>query len=77
MTVSEDFPESSEETVMSILESLQLASPTSTADRSGLVALGVILAIGVILLVLMLAFPTGGSVAHHVAGAHVVPHLAR
>jgi hypothetical protein len=77
MTVSEDFPESSEETVMSILESLQLASPTNTADRSGLVALGVILAIGVILLVLMLAFPSGGSVPHHVAGAHVVPHLAR
>jgi hypothetical protein len=77
MAVSQDFPESSEEAVMSISESLQLLSPTNTADRSGLVALGLILAIGVILLVLMLAFPTGGSVPHHVAGAHVVPHLAR
>ena len=77
MAVSQDFPESSEEAVMSISESLQLLSPTNTADRSRLVALGLILAIGVILLVLMLAFPTGGSVPHHVAGAHVVPHLAR
>jgi hypothetical protein len=62
---------------MSISESLQLLSPTNTADRSGLVALGVILAIGVFLLVLMLTFPTGGPVPHHVAGAHVVPRLAR
>lgn len=77
MAVSQDFPESSEEAVISISESLQLLSPTDTTDRSGLVALGVILAIGVILFVLMLAFPTGGSTAHHVTGAHVVPHLAR
>jgi hypothetical protein len=77
MAVGQDFPESSEEAVISISESLQLLSPTNTADRSGLVALGVILAIGVILLVLMLAFPTGESMPHHVAGAHVAPHLAR
>jgi hypothetical protein len=77
MAVSQDFPESSEEAAMSISESLQLASPTNTTDRSGLVALGVILAIGVTVLVLMLAFATGGSASHHVVGAHVVPRLAR
>jgi hypothetical protein len=62
---------------MSISESLQLALPTKAGDRSGLVALGVVLTIGVALLVLMLTFPTSGFAPHHVAGAHVVPRLGR
>jgi len=62
---------------MSISESLQLASPTRTADRSSLAPLGVVLAIGLIMLVLMLTTGTGGTAPHHALGAHAVPHLAR
>ena len=61
---------------MSISESVQLAVPARTSARSrGLVPLLVVLAIGLALLIALLAAPTGGLAAHHVAG--VAPHIAR
>jgi hypothetical protein len=61
---------------MSISESAQVASRAGSADRSrGLVALILVLALGLVLLVALLASPTGGLPAHHVAG--VAPRIAR
>ena len=61
---------------MSISESVQLASPAGTHARSrGLVPLVVVLAIGLAVLVVLLALPTGGLAPHHIAGA--APHIAR
>ena len=64
---------------MSVSETLQLTAPATTRVRSGILPLIVVLALGLALLVLMLATGTagGGSAAHHVAGAHVIPHIAR
>jgi hypothetical protein len=80
LTVSEAIARSAaEEAAMSVSETFQLTAPTATPSRSGIVPLVVVLAIGVAVLVLMLATGTGGggSAAHHVAGAHVIPHLGR
>jgi hypothetical protein len=61
---------------MSISESVQLASPArSTARSRALVGLIVVLAIGLALLVVLLAIPTGGLAPHHLAGT--APHIAR
>jgi hypothetical protein len=62
---------------MSASESFQLAAPTTTRVRSGLVPLVVVLALGLAGLVLMLATSTGGSAPHHVSGAPATPHIAR
>ncbi|HTP22170.1 MAG TPA: hypothetical protein VMJ65_21360 [Solirubrobacteraceae bacterium] len=61
---------------MSISESVQLASQARTTARArAFVPLIVLLAIGLALLVVLLAIGTGGAGAHHVAGA--TPHIAR
>jgi hypothetical protein len=61
---------------MSISESVQLPSPAETTARSeSLVPLVVVLAIGVAVLVVLLALSTGGHALHHIAGA--APHVAR
>jgi hypothetical protein len=62
---------------VSVSETFQLSAPTTTRTRSGLAALLVVLALGLALLVVLLAVGTGDSTAHHIAGAHVTPHLAR
>jgi len=61
---------------MSISESVQLSSPAETSARSeSLVPLVVVLALGVAVLILLLAVSTGGLATHHIAGA--APHVAR
>ena len=62
---------------MSVSETFQLSTPTATRSRSGLVPLAVVLALGLAVLVLLLTIPTGGAATHHIAGAHLMPHIAR
>lgn len=62
---------------MSVSESVQLAAPTTTRVRSGLAPLLVVLALGLAVLVLLLATSTAGSTSSPVAGTHATPHIAR
>jgi len=64
---------------MSVSETFELTVPRPTRPSSGIVPLVVVLAIGLAVLVVLLATGTGagGSATQHVAGAHVIPHLAR
>jgi hypothetical protein len=62
---------------MSVSETFQLRARPATRTHSGLLPLVVVLALGLALLVVLLAVGTGDSTAHHIAGAKVTPHLAR
>jgi hypothetical protein len=64
---------------VSVSETFELTVSRPTRTSSGIIPLVVVLAIGVAVLVLLLATDTGsgGSALHHVAGAHVIPHIAR